>query len=317
MVQPNIKTINTPFIGIIGPSQYLGVKLTNFSFSQLFLVRDQNNANEKESPLKQQITKAREKMYENIVNNLNGLISLNDKEEGVKTIYVFDKYEDFFLKTQFRPDRERMVIRITRITPRETRVSTICRIYTTGTHIYIALDSYLLGKINIFSLVIHTLLLLIFVPMFFTGLLGFLGALVLLLPTLFNPSNINALLAVFSGLLLPFIPGLYLYFSWFPVVKALLNKESFKAALKHRFHNRRFTNLFDEDDGLTYLKSVTPFIIDQITNALASYGIKDETIFSKLNEIKEAILAQPTISLNNSGIMSNVLIGNNNFQSSK
>jgi len=332
MIQPKRRNINTPFLGTSSPSEFLGVKLKNFSFSQLFFIGDKNNENEennenilkqeiviadknnsieKENPLELKMITVREEIYQNIVVNQNSFISFKDKKEGIKTTYSFYKYEDFSLKTQFKADRERLVIRIERTTPRGTILSTICRIYTTGTNLYIAIDSYLLGKTNVLSLIIHTLLLLPFASIFLGSIAGSLAGLVILLTNLFSFDVKVLLLTGILPLLSPAIPSLYLYFSWFPVIKALFNKEGFKAALKHRFHNKNFSNLFDEDDGLTYLKSVTPYIFEQIESTLFSHGIKEPERFA---EITKAILSQPAVSIINSGSMFGFQIGNNNVQ---
>lgn len=335
MASPITRTINTPFLGTSSPSEFLGVKLDNFSFSQLFIINEpknedneneinneniskqkivisgKNNSIEKDIPLQQKIIKIREEIYVNIVKGISNFLSYNDKEEGVKTNIHFFKYQDFSLKALLKQDRERLVIRIQRTTPRGSTLSTICRIYTTGSNLYIGINSYLLGKINTLSLIINTLLLLIFAPIFLGTIVGFLIALGILLShqvsTDVKVLFLNSIIPLFS----PTIPGLYLYFYWFPVIKALLNKQGFIASIKHKFHKKNFTNLFDEDDGLTYLKSVTPYIFKQIESTLLIHGIKEPDRFA---EITEAILSQPKVNITNSGFMFGFQIGNNNVQ---
>jgi len=315
MITPKKITINAPFIGISDPPQYLGVKLNNFSTSQLFYIKDTNQDNKKENSLKQELTEIRDKIYLSIIDNINDLKNPKDIEEGIKTNDYFNVYDDFVLKTRFRRDRQRLVVRITRITPRETRISTLCRFYTSGNNLYLVVDSYLLGQLNILSLVINTILLISILPLFFSGVLYFLGSLVFLLSNLSTSLEVKTLfLLLFLPAISPIIPGFYLYKTWVPVLKSLLNKENFLSALKHKFHNRNFSNLFDEDDGLTYLKTVVPYILEQAENTLRDCGITDNNIFNKFDELKKAILSQPKIAVNNQGSIFGLQIGDNNNQ---
>lgn len=309
MIRPIRRNINTPFIGKNSPAQYIGVNLSDFLISQnLFISRDGGNDITATTETANILIKAREKIYYDVIENLNYLTSFNDREEGVKTSYYFEEYGDASLNTNSIPDRQRWIIRIIRITPRQTRISSLCRFYTNGVNLYIGIDSYFLGRIRWASVAIHSFLLLIFGVTFLLGLLPTLWAIWTIAT---NPLSI---LVLIPSILPIIISGLYLYFSWFPVVKALLDGESFINALKFRFHDRKFRNLFDKDDVLTYLKALLPFILERVKAVLESYGIKDPNVYKTLDEISERIKEQQINVVNNSGFMSNFQVGGSNVQ---
>jgi len=306
--QPKKKSINTPGIGKKSPAQYIGVILSNFSISHyLFIPPSGSGSIESLNDLRKNVKSIRTKLYERIINQLSDLISLSDQEEGVRTTYYFEEYEDYWLRFNNKPDRQRWVLRIVRITPRNTIISTLCRFYTSDTNIYIGIDSYFLGKIRVLSIVFHSLLLLFFLPSFLLGSLGVIGAF------LFSPKSAEFTITFAWGILNLLTGGPYLYFSWFPVVKALLDGESFMAALKSRFHDKMFRNIFDEDDVLTYLRSVLPLTLEQLTVVLKEHGIDNEDVFKKLDELIE-VTKNKEMTFNNSGSIFGLQLGNNNIQ---
>ncbi|NES92960.1 MAG: hypothetical protein F6K13_29140 [Okeania sp. SIO2B9] len=238
------------------------------------------------------------------------LTDLNGSQEGMKTRHILYEYQDEWLKLRSKPDRERWVIRILHETPRQTIISTLCRFYTNGTNLYIGIDSYFIGRLKIWSLVFHTVLLFFFGLWFLIGIITNIGTIFLVIT---DPMLIASF---FMTILFMIIPGLYLYLSWFPVAKAMLDGESFMAALKHRFNDNQFQNMFDEDDVLTYLKSLLPFILQRLKVVLKEYGIEDQDVYKKLDGIIAGIENQQ-ISFNNSGVMFGVQFGNNNSQKNK
>ena len=305
MLQPQQKTINFPFFGKKDPSQYLGLWLENFAIS--FYPYSNISTSEIVDESKQDVTEIRKKIYEDLLENLKFLTGINESQEGVKIRYFLYEYQDERLKLRSKPDRERWVIRILYETPRQTMISTLCRFYTNGTNLYIGIDSYFIGRLKIWSLLSHTLLLLVFGLWFLIGIVTNIGTILLVIV---NPLLIASL---FVTILSVIIPGLYLYFSWFPVAKAMLDGESFMAALKHRFNDDQFQNLFDKDDVLTYLKSLLPLILQRLKIVLKRYGIDDPNVYKKLDEIIASIENQQ-ITFNNSGPMFGVQFGNNNSQ---
>jgi len=316
-MQPKLKSFNRPFVGKPSPSKYLGSRLEGFSFydvQHIDLSVDEEGklVKSSSSTISIKLKEIRENIYSDLVNNLNRYL----KGEGIKISYSFEEYIDIQLKTLGIRDHQRLIIKIVHTTPRQSIISTLCRIYNDNTNIHIAIDSYFLGKVRWISVIANSILLLI-------TLFTILVSIPIVLAAIFSLGNsgnsqsnlIFAFILWLSGILTISLPPIgsiiYLYYSWFPVLAAVIDGEGLMKAIKSRFHNNRIDNLFDRDDVLGYLNSLLPFIGERLDTVFKENGFPKENIHEK---ILLAIKNSKGVTVNNSGFMFGFQIGNNNAQ---
>ncbi|NEQ63878.1 MAG: hypothetical protein F6K53_43955 [Moorea sp. SIO4A1] len=192
--------------------------------------------------------------------------------------YIDKKYEN--------KDRDRLYIEILLNTIRNTKITTLCRCLIQGNNLYIAADSYALGRLNKTQLILNLIILL----------------LIILIPSLFNIFVISIILAI-----------LYLLLFWIKFFRALSQKESFLSALRINFHKNLSSNDFDLDDSFMHLKTIMPLIISAIQEVLEKNKMLEPDLKQYLDQTLKNISSQ-TININTQGgsIIGAILGGKNN-----
>ncbi|AFY41843.1 hypothetical protein [Nostoc sp. PCC 7107] len=271
---PIERFINRGFFDREDPQELRGYYLGNFSISlnQTVALDDQHK-----------LINIRQDLYEEICRRLNEFKN-TDAYLADKLYFKMVRYTDYKYQGS---DRDRLYIEIVLDTLRGTKISTICRFFIHGNNLYIAADSYALGKLNICGLIIQTIFLFILL------------------------TSLPALLALF---IIPgIIAGLYLYSTWIKFIRALFQRESFVYALRINFPRPLRSNFFDLDDCFMFLKSILPMIIESLRKVLEQHELLDKTMEQYLNEISKNISGQ-TINVNTGGgnIIGAILGGGNN-----
>jgi len=255
------KLLNRNLFAKDAPEELKGFYLENFSIST-----NQTVDLEKQS----QLNKVRHDLYEEIHSTLmsfkNNDTYLQDKLRFRTLNYIDCKFQ--------RDDRKRLYIEIILDTIRNTKISTLCRFFIHGNNLYLACDSYVLGRLKKRQLIIQIVILFLLIPS---------------LPVLFAFFVIPGIIAC-----------LYLYAVWNKFIKALLDGESLMYALRINFPKMIRTNSLDRDDCSMYLKSLFPLIIESLKVVLNKHGLLNKTLEESLKAISQNIGNQ-TINVNTQG----------------
>jgi hypothetical protein len=180
-----------------------------------------------------------------------------------------------------------------RDTIRKTKITTLLRFFVNGDNLYLAADSYVLGKLKKRKLIFHSILLIIIVTTAINPLVWFVPVSLLFIPI--------------------FLVLWYLYSTWIKFIQALSQRESFITALRINFPKNISDNAFDLDDIFMFLKIIYPLMISSLEEVLRKHGLLDEDLTTVLKDIRKNI-SQTTINVNTGGggIIGAIFGGNNN-----
>ncbi|MBW4635288.1 MAG: FHA domain-containing protein [Iphinoe sp. HA4291-MV1] len=255
------KFINRGFFDREHPEELRGYFLRGFSISNNQDVDWENQS---------KLTQVRHDLYEEIYKTLVDF-KKHDSYLEEKLYFRIVKYIDY--KYQIS-DRERLYIEIVLDTIRNTKISTLCRFFINGNNLYIAADSYALGRLKKRNLIFQTIILLILIPS---------------LPGLFAFFIVPGIIALW-----------YLYSVWIKFIRTLFQGESFMYALRINFQNKISNNSFDLDDTSIFLKSLFPLIIESLKKILKKHNMLSKQLEEYLEEISKNIGGQ-TINIDTGG----------------
>lgn len=174
------------------------------------------------------------------------------------------------------PPRRYIVARLT--TPRDTTITTQFRCYVAGQNLYVAADSFMLGRIRWLYVAAQALL-----------------SAFVFFASIFNP--------------FAWIPAtLYFWWAWADVVRAV-RFGNMSIGLRARYPKPLRDSSFDLDDTFQFLKAVIPLILNSVEEVLAAYGLESESELKMLRDIRENTMRASTSISNSGGIMN--FIGSN------
>lgn len=183
-----------------------------------------------------------------------------------------------------RHEEPRRYIRVQMRTLRDTQVTTLFRCYAAGPYLYMATDSYRLGRLGISSLVFRILITLVL----------FLWA----LPTA---------LFTFGGSLVLF--ALFLWWAWGTVLRGAMSGR-IDDALRTAFPRAVKDSSFDVDDILIYLKTLLPSITAAFRESCAQHGVDMTTVDEAILDLNKKVLsAEPSMIIKNYGSIAGSIFG--------
>ncbi|MEB3342181.1 hypothetical protein [Okeania sp.] len=163
-------------------------------------------------------------------------------------------------KPYYQRDKQRLYIEFRYKSVRETNITILFRCYVHSNNLYIAVDSYLLGRLQIIIFCMHNFFLLfIFMTLFSLGIPFLILGLIVLIP--------------------------YANWIWTKIIKALRQGEGFLTSLRQRFHKPISDNSFDVDDKSIILKAIFSLILQATKNAFKENNFAVEGLDEKLDEL--------------------------------
>jgi len=194
-----VKFINRLFLDKEDPEQLRGSWLRGFSFSfNRFLSLSEHS----------KLDKIRKDLYVEIDRKLREYQDLDPHLGQENLHFKLINYIDY--KYQ-RKDRERLYIELIRNTIRQTKVTTLIRIFVNGSNLFIAADSYTLGKLKKRQLILQ----------------------IFIFWVLISPGS-WFIYTITGGLALILAIG-YLYKTWISFIRSLFQRESLMGALRINF----------------------------------------------------------------------------------
>lgn len=279
------------------PEQLQGTWIRPFSLSFSYSPKDKNQS---------KLESVKEDLYKSIYNSFKN--SKKDKDN----IYLRDRLfinVINYIDSKYYNDRDRIYIELKNYTIRHTKITTLMRFFVNGDNLYLAADSYALGRLSKRTLIFQSIVLLILIIfIFFPMILGIIG-----IASNDPISQFFGTSAVSLFSLPSFVTVLYLYLTWIKFIRALSQGESLIDALRVNFPKNIKGNAFDLDDIQMFLKSISPLIISSLEASLEKHGLLDEDMITVLKDIKNNI-SQTTINVNTGGggIIGSMIGGLNN-----
>lgn len=157
-------------------------------------------------------------------------------------------------------NRERTYILITRNTLRSTRATILIRFLTYGDNLYVGVDAYILGDLNLCAFM-RKIILTIIIPFFVIGPLS--------LILLFIPG---------IGQLLLFLYLCFMALSWGGLIQRIVQVGDFKTALRLEFNKVLDLGSFNLDDVVMFMKSTLYTTVTSIRDTLKQEGLSVETL---------------------------------------
>ena len=183
-------------------------------------------------------------------------------------------------KVQSEPPRR--YIRVQLNTARDSQVTTLFRCFVSGAHLYVAADSYRLGRINVPAVVIRGIVSVI--AFFFAasttlilGPLGWLGMFALV------------------------------WFLWGDVLRAARHG-GLSNGLRTVYPRPFAYSSFDIDDSFMFLKALLPMIIQVLKDVAPRHGLDLKSMEDLLEDLGNKVATQ-TVNVTNNGSMAGVAIG--------
>ncbi|ACK74158.1 hypothetical protein PCC7424_5596 (plasmid) [Gloeothece citriformis PCC 7424] len=286
-----LKYINRVFFDKEDPEQLRGTWLKNFSFSfnrNLALI---DRFSKRRIAFKDQskLYTVREDLYKDILIRLDEY-KKNDYHLTEQLHFKLINYRDY----KYENDRDRIYLEIVRNTIRCTKITTFLRFFVNGDNLYIAADSYALGRMSKRKVLWQTIILFL----------------------LISPGT--WFIYVFTVGLGLVVALWYLYSSWINFIRSLFQGEPFLSALRVNFPKNIKSNAFDLDDSYMFLKSIYPLIISSLEDTLRKHNLLDKDLEEILKGISNDIgKTSINIDTGGGGIIGSVISGLNNTINNK
>lgn len=286
-----VQLFNRSFLDRRDPAESIGLNVPGFSFASLYSGIDRDT-----------LAKIRSELYGRVLQKLQAS-SLQHVQ------FTVVGYADSKHRTV---EGERDYIVVTRETPRGTRGTILARYLAYGDNLFVSVDSYVLGSLDIGSLLRRVFI--SFVPL-----------LLLICPLLcVLPAYLGSLLSPFGGassqgsglgngvlgLLCCSVPLFAIWFLlWLDVIRGFYQHSNIGLAFRQAFNHVPNDDTFNSDDILMFFKGVLPAIIDTIRDVFTENNIEVKT----LDEFEARIISNVTINTSGGNIsMSQSAIGTAN-----
>lgn len=286
----NIKLFNRDLYDIRDPLEFAGIRQNRFCISFTYEVG--------------------KKMLPQICDELYSEVVKRAQEESVSKVSI--EVNDYLDASQQGKEQPRRYIVISRETNRSTRCGIFVRFLPFGDHLYIGVDSYVLGAIDWIALVVRLILTLIplFILFSYLSFVNFINS--FSSPFSSSPFSSRSSSGLDAGLFCCFIPLLlFVVLLWVDTIKAFRQHGNLWLALRQSASLLPSGHSFDVDDTLMFFKSALPLIIFSVRAVLQKYNIPiksiDDTIIQNINN---------TVTISSGGgilsIVGSIIGGNNN-----
>lgn len=270
----NLKLFNQGFFDIRDPADFVGVRQTDFSIAQIYELDKERNS------------MICEELYTHVFEKLkSGAVG--------KTSYKQVDYLDYQHQTH---EPARRYILVEQETTRGTKMNVFVRFLSMGDNLYVAVDSYVIGSLDIVALILRIIFTI--VPLGFVAF--YLSISALLYSASLNYSRRDSL-PDFGSIMCCIVPVLlFLILIWVDVVRAFREHGDLRLALRQNLHVIRDNQSFDRDDVLMFFKSSLPLVIFSVTEILDRNKLPVKTLENFAKDVDKTI----TINANNGGIVS-------------
>lgn len=195
-----------------------------------------------------------ETLYQHLIEQV-GTQNLGDARFRIVT-YREDSMGFSQVNTKEYDNQERTYILITRDTLRSTRATILVRFLTYGGNIYVGVDTYILGQLNLCAFA-RKLVLTVIIPWFAIAPLSFIP-------------GINQLLF--------FVYLCLIAFSWGGLIQRVLQVGDIKTALRLEFNKSLDLGSFNLDDVVMFIKSTLHTTVTSIRDVFEQEGLPIETL---------------------------------------
>jgi len=255
----DIKVFNRDILDIRDPLEFAGARQHNFCIAQTYEVD------------KEQLPNICNELYSHVLEKL--------RVESVGKVSVkINKYLDANLQEKEGP---RPYIVVSYETSRSTRCNMFIRFLPFGDNLYIGVDSYVLGPLNWWDIILRLILTLI--PL---GIMYVYLSITRFINLLQFPSRSSGDSGM--GVFFCLIPLLlFILFLWIDTIRAVRHHGDLQLALRQTSNSLPSDHSFDNDDVLAFLKSSLLLIVFSIRDVFQKYDIPirslDETIVQNIN----------------------------------
>jgi hypothetical protein len=252
--KPVLKPFNQGFLDIRDPADFQGVRQPDFSFAHAYGVE------------KDRLPAIIDDLYTHVYEKLKaGAVG--------KITYRQTDYLDSRRRGQESPRR---YIVVEQETNRGTKMSIFVRFLPLGDNLYVAVDSYILGKVNVFAIVLQAIitaipLMIIFAYLSFLTYVSAISSQFTARSTSSSPG-----LGFFVCCLVPTI--VVLSALWVNVLRAFRQHGDLGLALRQNFSHAPNDQSFNIDDILMFFKSVLPLVIFSVQDVFKKHGLSVKTL---------------------------------------
>lgn len=281
-----VQLFNRSFLDRKDPAESIGLNLLGFSLAHLYSDID-----------REKLTKVRRELYERVLQKLRAC-TLEHVQFSVVG-YGDDKRRAI--------EGERDYIVVTRETLRGTRGTILARYLAYGNNLYVSVDSYVLGSLDVGSLLRRVLisfvpLLLLLCPLL-CAVPGFLAS--LMDPFANAGTRSSGISRAMGGLFCCSIPLFGIWFVlWLDVIRGFYQHKDLMLAFRQVFNHVPNDDTFNLDDILMFFKSVLPIITYTIRDVFEENGIEVKTLDEFISNINNVMIntSGGSISMSNSTI---------------
>lgn len=260
-LQQNLKLFNQSFFDVHDPADLVGVRQSQFSISQIYELDQQRS----EAICEELYLHVYEKLKDGAV----GRISL--------------QHLDYLDYQRQKEEPARKYIVIERETNRGTKMNVLIRFLTIGNNLYVAVDSYVIGTLDIIGLVVRIILTVIplgFVT-FYLSMVAWISSI-----SYRRDSSLSDASSIFCCLA-PVL--LFVIFLWVDVVRAYRQHGNLNLALRQNLNVIRESQSFDRDDVLMFFKSSLPLVIVSVKEVLENNKLPVVTLDNFVANVSEVV----------------------------
>ncbi len=255
----DVKVFNRDLLDARDPVEFAGARQSDFCIAQTYEVN------------KEQLPNICNELYSHVLGKLRA-------ESMGKVSVKINKYLDANLQEKERP---RPYIVVSYETNRSTRCDIFIRFLPFGDNLYIGVDSYVLGALNWWGLILRLILTLIPLGIMYAYL-----SITRFINSLQFPSRTTGDAGI--GVFCCFLPLLlFILLLWIDTIRAFRHHGDLQLALRQNLNLLPSDHSFNNDDVMAFLKSSLILIVFSIRDVLLKYDVPirslDEMIVQNIN----------------------------------
>ena len=279
------KTVDIGTSSFKDPANSAGLYIASFSLYQIYRVN------------RSKVRQACESLYQHLVEQVNKQ-SLGDARFRVITYREAPTGFNQVSNKEY-DNQERTYILVTRDTLRSTRATILVRFLTYGENLYVGVDTYILGKLNLCAF-IRKILLTIIIPFFAIGPLS-------IIFVSFIPGLSQFLLLVYLCIVA---------LAWGGLIQRVIQVGDIQTALRLEFNKALDLGSFNRDDVVMFIKSTLYTTLTSIRDVFEQEGLPIESLDAFIQTINTSNFITNVDSGGGAITMSNSSIGVSNTTSS-
>lgn len=243
------KVVNVGVNSFKDPANSSGLYISAFSLYQTYRVD------------RSRVKQICESLYEHLIEQISRR-NLGDARFRVVT-YREDSMEFSQISANEYDNEERTYVLITRNTLRSTRATILVRFLTYGDNLYVGVDTYVLGKLNLFAFILK---------IFLTIVIPWLA----IAPLSFFP-GLNVLLWLLYLCLIAF--------SWRGLIQRIQQVGDLRTSLRLEFNKSLDLGSFNLDDVVMFVKSTLHATVTSIRETFEREGLPVESLYAFVQSI--------------------------------